>query len=454
MTTQTSPDTTVIRTARQKALVAGGIGNFVEWFDFGLYAQFAVIIGTQFFPSDNPTASLLASFSAFAVGFLARPIGGIVFGHFGDRMGRRVVLSAAVLLMSGSTVAIALTPNYATIGIVAPILLVLWRVLQGASAGGEYAGSSSFVIEYAPPRRRALFGSVNPVSVGLGTATGAVVGLIVTQSMDAAALEAWGWRIPFLVAGPIGLIGLYLRLKIQETPEFEAVKEAAKAAAHPPIVRTFTLGRRPLIVLFLWSVLNAVGFYLLSGYMITYSTEELGLSRPEALLAYIGALVVFAIACPLAGMLADRWGRKRVAVISALFLGIAAVPSFLLMGIGGFGTALLGQSVYAIGIAAVSLITPMLMVELFDAEIRYTASALAYNLAYAILGGTAPLVATWLISASGAAIAPGYYVVLVAIVGLLVAWFALGRYYDRSGTQSHQMVDAAETTAMKTAASA
>lgn len=443
MATLTTESPAKIRGARRKALVAGGIGNFVEWFDFGLYAQFAVIIGAQFFPSDDPSASLLASFSAFAVGFLARPIGGIIFGQIGDRIGRRTALSAAVLLMAGATVAIGVTPNYETIGLAAPALLIAWRILQGASAGGEYAGSSSFVVEYAPPRKRALFGSVNPASVALGTATGAVVGLIVTNSMDAVTLEDWGWRIPFLVAGPIGLIGLYLRLRIQETPEFEAVKEAARAAKHPPIVRAFQLGRRPLIILFLWSVMNAVGFYLLSGYMPTYNTETLGLERSDALLAYIGSLIVFAIMCPIAGALADRWGRRRVAVLAAAFLGLSAVPCFILMGAGGVGAALAGQSIYAIGIAAVSLITPMLMVELFDAEIRYTASALAYNLAYAVLGGTAPLVATWLIASTGNPIAPSFYVVIVSVVGLLVATFALARFYDHSGIHSRQMADAA-----------
>lgn len=434
-----------LKSARKKAITAGGIGNFVEWFDFGLYAQFATIIGSQFFPSNDPTASLLASFAAFAVGFLARPIGGIIFGAIGDRTGRRAALSAAVLLMSAATVAIGLTPNYETIGLLAPVLLVAWRILQGASAGGEYAGSSSFVIEYAPPKKRALFGSVNPISVGLGTASGALVGLIVTSSMDATVLESWGWRIPFLVAGPIGLIGLYLRLRIQETPEFQAVKDSAAAAKHPPLVRAFRDAKGPMLILFCWAVMNAVGFYLLSGYMVAYNTETLGLERAEALTAYIISLVVFAASCFISGAIADRIGRRNVALIGALFLGISAIPAFHIMGSGGVVAAATGQSIYAIGAGIVSLVTPMLMVEAFPAEIRYTASAFAYNMAYAVLGGTAPLVATWIIAQTGSPIAPAYYVVIVAALGLVIALFYLSSFYEKGAKVSKHLFGAADT---------
>ncbi|SKB03936.1 MFS transporter [Aeromicrobium choanae] len=431
--------TAEIAGARKKAVSAAGIGNFVEWFDFGIYAQFITIIGMKFFPSDNPTASLLSGFAAFAVGFLARPIGGVIFGNIGDRVGRRAALSGAVLLMSAATVAIGLTPSYATIGLLAPVLLVAWRILQGLSAGGEYAGSSSFIIEYAPSNRRALFGSVNPVSVALGTAAGASVGLIVTQAMDTASLESWGWRIPFLIAGPVGLVGLYLRLKIQETPEFEAVKEAAREAVHPPIVRAFQDGLKPMVVLFAWSMVTAVSFYLLGGYMVAYNTEELGLERSDALTSYIVALVVFAIACPIAGLAADRWGRRPVGIVAAVGLGVVAIPSFHIMGAGGLGSAMLGQSLYAIFAGSVALVTPVLMVELFKPEIRYTASALAYNMAFALLGGTAPLVATWLIARTGDPISPAYYVVLFAAVGLVAVLVGLKGYYAKDNIRSLQM---------------
>lgn len=431
--------TAEIAGARKKAVSAAGIGNFVEWFDFDIYAQFITIISMKFFPSDNPTASLLSGFAAFAVGFLARPIGGIIFGNIGDRVGRRTALSGAVLLMSGATVAIGLTPSYESVGLLAPVLLVAWRILQGLSAGGEYAGSGSFIIEYAPSHRRALFGAVNPMSVALGTAAGATVGLVVTQSMNEASLESWGWRIPFILAGPVGLVGLYLRLKIQETPEFEAVREAAAEAVHPPIVRAFQEGLRPMIVVFAWSMVTAVSFYLLGGYMVAYNTEELGLGRVDALTSYIVALLVFAISCPLTGLAADRWGRRPVAIAAAIGLAVAVIPSFHIMGMGGLGATMLGQGLYGIFAGAIALITPVIMVELFRPEIRYTASALAYNMAFALLGGTAPLVATWLIARTGDPISPAYYVVLFAAVGLVAVLVGLKGYYAKDSIRSLQM---------------
>jgi MHS family proline/betaine transporter-like MFS transporter len=425
--------------ARRKAVIAGGIGNFVEWFDFGLYAQFATIIGMQFFPSDNRSTELLASFAAFAVGFLARPLGSIIFGHIGDRFGRRSALSIAVLAMSLATFGIGVLPSYMAIGIAAPVLLVCIRLIQGLSAGGEYAGSASFIIEYAPSRRRGIFGAVTPASVGLGTAAGALVGLFVTMSLDAEALNSWGWRIPFLIAGPLGLVGLYLRLRIQDTPEFQAVRAAAKLVKHPPIVRAFRDSWRTMIVVFLWCALNGVGFYLMSGYMVAYNTEVLGLTQGNALLSYLVALVVFTIAVTFAGLLVDRFGRKRIAIFAAVGMCIVAVPSFLIMGSGGLITVILGQSLYAAFIGFVSLVTPMIMVEFFPASVRYTASGLSYNLAYGVLGGTAPLVATWMIAQTGDPISPSYYIVGLAVIAVVVATSFFHRFYDATGKLSKNL---------------
>src|SRR5690625_1138802 len=423
--------------ARRKAIIAGGLGNFVEWFDFGLYAQFATLIGMHFFPSDNPTASLLASFAAFAVGFLARPLGSIIFGHIGDRMGRRAALSLAVLIMSVATFAIGLLPSYLTIGIAAPIILVAIRLLQGLSAGGEYAGSASFIIEYAPSHKRGMYGAVTPASVGLGTAAGALVGLLVTTSMTPESLESWGSRIPFLVAGPLGLIGLYLRLRIQDTPAFQAVKDAAQKAKHPPIVRAFRDAWKTMLIVFLWCALNGVGFYLLSGYMVAYNTEVLNYDQSEALLSYMIALLVFTGAVLLAGLLVDKFNRRRIAIIASIGMGVVAVPSFLIMGAGGLAGTILGQSIYAFFIGIVSLITPMIMIEFFPAAIRYTASGFAYNMAYGVLGGTAPLVATWFINQTGDPISPAYYIVVLAVLGAVVATGFFHRFYDATGRYSH-----------------
>lgn len=435
--------TGILPAARRKAVMAGGIGNFVEWFDFALYAQFATIIAAQFFPATDPAAALLSTFAVYAVGFLARPLGGIIFGHFGDRVGRKAALSAAVLCMSAGTIAIGLTPSYATIGVAAPILLVCWRVIQGLSAGGEYAGSSSFVIEYAPEGRRARFASINPMSVALGTIGGAAVGLIVTQVLSTDDVAAWGWRIPFLIAGPLGLVGLYLRTRVQETPEFEAVRKAGETAEHLPIVEAFKKAKMAMVLLFGWSVTNAVGFYLLSGYMITYMTQHVGLTRSEALTSYIAALLIYTAACPVAGIAADRWGRRPVAIGSTVGLALVVIPSFQIMGSGSLTAAILGQGLFAIFVAAISTLTPLFMVEMFPTEVRYTASALAYNIAYAALGGTAPLVATWLVTSTGDGTSPGLYLFAVTFVGMAVAVFGLRHVY-RSRTMQRDSSNPAE----------
>jgi MHS family proline/betaine transporter-like MFS transporter len=427
--------TTELNAARRKAVAAAGIGNFVEWFDFALYAQFAVIIAAQFFPSSNPTAALLSTFAVFAVGFFARPIGGIIFGHFGDKLGRKASLSAAVLMMSAATIAIGLTPNYATVGVAAPILLVAWRVLQGLSAGGEYAGSSSFVIEYAPKGKRALFASVNPVATALGTVGGAGVGLLVTAVLGSAQVQDWGWRIPFLIAGPLGLVGLYLRSRVEETPEFEAVRRAGVKAEHAPLVEAFKVAKGRMLLLVGWAIVNAVGFYLLSGYMIAYMTQQVGLTQSEALTAYIVALLVFSVASPLAGLATDKYGARPVALLTAATLAVVVLPAFALVGVGTLLFAILGLSLYAVVVGGISTLTPLFMVDLFPTRIRYTASAVAYNVAYAALGGTAPYVATYLVDRTGNGAAPGYYVLVIAIIGVLVALLGLRTVYrpDRRG---------------------
>jgi MFS transporter, MHS family, proline/betaine transporter len=426
---------TELGAARRKAVAAAGIGNFVEWFDFALYAQFATIIAAHFFPSSNPTTALLSTFAVFAVGFFARPIGGIIFGHFGDKLGRKASLSAAVLLMSAATIAIGLTPTYAAVGVAAPLLLVAWRVLQGLSAGGEYAGSSSFVIEYAPKGRRALFASVNPVATALGTIGGAGVGLVVTALLSSDQVQDWGWRIPFLIAGPLGLVGLYLRSRVEETPEFEAVRRSGEQAEHAPLVEAFKEAKGRMALLIGWAIVNAVGFYLLSGYMIAFMTQQVGLSQSQALTAYIVALLVFSVACPLAGIAADSFGPRRVAVLTAAALAVVVLPAFALIGVGGLLFAILGLSLYAVVVGAISTLTPLFMVDLFPTRIRYTASAVAYNVAYAALGGTAPYVATYLVDRTGNGAAPGYYVLAIAVIGVLVAVFGLRRVYRQTPAQ-------------------
>lgn len=406
--------------SRRKAIIAAGIGNFVEWFDFVLYAQFAAVIATQFFPSDNPTTGLLATFAVFALGFLARPIGGVIFGHYGDKHGRKKSLAAAVLLMSGATLAIGLTPTYTAVGLAAPLLLTLWRVCQGLSAGGEYAGSSSFVIEFAPEGKKALYGSINPIATALGIIGGALVGLFMTQVMAEETINSWGWRLPFMIAGPLGIIGLYLRNKVEETPEFQSLQKNAKEIKHAPLVEAFKNAKMNMLTLFGWASLNGLGFYMLTGYMITFMTNSAQMARPQALTVYIIALILFSFACYFAGKLIDKAGVRIVAYISAIVMCLIIVPSFELLSVGELAKAVLGLSLFGVVMGFICTITPYLMVTLFPANIRYSASALSYNLAYGLLGGTAPYLATYLVSETGNTLAPAYYVVVVTIIGLLI----------------------------------
>lgn len=438
---QTLTETQELKAARRKAITAGGIGNFVEWFDFALYAQFATIIGFHFFPSDDPTASLLATFAVFAVGFLARPIGGLLFGQYGDRKGRKAALSLAVLLMSGATLAIGLTPSYATIGVAAPALLLVWRILQGLSAGGEYAGASSFVVEYAPVGKRALFASINPVATALGTIGGAMTGLIVTWAVPDDALEAWAWRIPFIIAGPLGIVGLYLRSKVEETPEFSAVlKQAEKTEKqHAPVVEAFRTTKGRMLILFGWSALNAVAFYLLTSYMVAYMTQRVGFEQSEALGIYIIGLIAFALACPVAGLLIDRYGPPKVAVGSAILLAALVIPAFGLMETANLTSAILGLSIYGIVVACIATLTPLLMVDLFPVHIRYTASAVSYNLAYAVFGGTAPYFATWVVARTDVGEMPGYYVMSLCVLGVIVAMVGMTRMYRGNKVQDPEI---------------
>ncbi|GAB3593617.1 Proline/betaine transporter [Corynebacterium faecale] len=438
---QTLTETQELKAARRKAITAGGIGNFVEWFDFALYAQFATIIGFHFFPSNDPTASLLATFAVFAVGFLARPLGGLLFGQYGDRKGRKAALSLAVLLMSGATLAIGLTPSYATIGVAAPALLLVWRILQGLSAGGEYAGASSFVVEYAPVGKRALFASINPVATALGTIGGAMTGLIVTWAVPDDALEAWAWRIPFIVAGPLGIVGLYLRSKVEETPEFSAVLKQTENTGkqHAPVVEAFRTTKGRMLILFGWSALNAVAFYLLTSYMVAYMTQRVGFEQSEALGIYIIGLVAFALACPIAGILIDRYGPPKVAVGSAILLAALVIPAFGLMETATLTSAIIGLSIYGMVVACIATLTPLLMVDLFPVHIRYTASAVSYNLAYAVFGGTAPYFATWIVARTDIGEMPGYYVMSLCVLGVIVATVGMTKMYRGNKVQDPEI---------------
>lgn len=408
--------------ARRKAVRAAGIGNFVEWYDFALYGYFATTIAGQFFPDEDATASLLATFAVFGVGFVIRPIGGVVFGRLGDRIGRRTALVVAVVLMSLATLAIGLLPGYSAIGLFAPLLLLVCRLAQGFSAGGEQVGANTFIIEYAPAGQRGRYASTIPIWVAAGTITAAGLALAAGAWLP----PEWGWRVPFLFAGPLGVIGLYLRLKIEDSPEFRQIHAAGEIAT-APLSEALRTAKLPMLVLFGWAIINALGFYLMAGYLTSYITKELGRSSELALGSSCVGLLAFGVSAAVGGRLLDRFGRIPVAVTVAVCMAVVAYPAFALIRTDNLVAVLLGQFLIGIFLGTVSCTTCLLTVELFPARIRYSAAALAYNLCYTVFGGSAAYVATWLVATTESAAAPAVYLTCAAVVSACAAVFGLSR---------------------------
>ncbi|MEX3957712.1 MFS transporter [Trinickia sp. EG282A] len=407
-------DTATLR----RVIAAASIGNFVEWFDFAAYGFLATILTREFFPSGDPTVGLLKTFAVFAVAFAFRPLGGLFFGIVGDRIGRKRTLAFTILLMAGSTTLIGLVPTYARIGYWAPLLLTIIRCVQGFSAGGEYAGACAYVMEHAPRRRRAFFGSFVPVSTFSSFASAAVVAYALESSLSSAAMVDWGWRIPFLIAAPIGLIGVYLRVSLHETPAFRAL-EGRKEVAHAPLMETLHSQSWNILKLGAFISVTALSFYTFTTYFATYLQVVGHLSRGTSLLVTVLALCFAAALCPLAGLFSDLVGRRMTVASTCVFIIASVYPAFSLGGSGDLSHLLLGVALLAIGAVLSGVVTAPLLSEVFATKTRYTASAITYNLAYTIFGGTAPLVATWLISVTGTNLSPAYYLIAVSIFAMI-----------------------------------
>ena len=416
-TLETSPPEVDLKTLR-KVIMAASIGNFVEWFDFAAYGFLATILTREFFPSGDPAIGLLKTFAVFAVAFAFRPLGGIVFGVIGDRIGRKRTLALTILLMAGATTLIGLLPTYAAVGAFAPLLLTVIRCVQGFSAGGEYAGACAYVMEHAPQHKRARYGSFVPVSTFSSFATAAVVAYALDASLSANAMSAWGWRVPFLAAAPIGLIGLYLRMNLNETPAFRAL-EGEHDVAHAPLRDTLRTQAGGILKLGAFISVTALSFYMFTTYFATYLQVAGGLNRATSLLITVIALLFAAALCPLAGLYSDFVGRKKTIVTACVMLIVMVYPSFSLAGSGHFLQSVIGVGMLAIGAVLSGVVTAPLLSEIFPTRTRYTASAITYNLAYTVFGGTAPLVATWLITTTGNNMSPALYLIVISVMGLI-----------------------------------
>lgn len=418
MTSTTQPTGTTPARSLRRVVAASFIGNLVEWFDYAVYGYLATTIAVVFFPSSSPTAGLLATFGVFAVSFIVRPLGGIVWGHFGDRVGRRAALSLGILIMSASTFVIALLPGYAQIGMAAPILLLVVRLVQGFSAAGEYAGASAYLFEYAPSNRRGSYTSVVPASTAAGLLLGSLVVTLLTSTLSAQEMESWGWRLPFLLAAPLGLVGRYIRVKLEDTPEFQAL-EKDDSVARSPVKETFAHNKRPMVVAFGATCLNAVGFYMLLTYMPTYLSTELDMDATSASVSTTVALLGYIAAVLAAGRLSDRIGRPAMLITAGILFALLSVPVFLLFGISGF----IGVTLLQLGLGLMLSLNdsslPCYLSELFPAQVRYSGFAFSFNSANALFGGTAPLVATTLIHLSDSNAAPAWYLAAAGLIALV-----------------------------------
>ncbi|MGW0991886.1 glycine betaine/L-proline transporter ProP [Streptomyces sp. NPDC002520] len=407
----------------RRAVKAAALGNAMEWFDFGVYSYIAVTLGKVFFPSGNPTAQLLSTFGAFAAAFLVRPLGGMVFGPLGDRVGRQKVLAVTMIMMAVGTFAIGLIPSYATIGVGAPLLLLAARLVQGFSTGGEYAGASTFIAEYAPDKRRGFFGSWLEFGTLAGYIGGAGLVTLMTALLSTDDLLSWGWRIPFLIAGPMGIIGLYLRMRLEETPAFAAEVEKSEANRPKVPLREMVAGQWKALLLCMALVLvfNVTDYMLLS-YMPSYLTSELKYDETHGLLVVLGVMALMMIVQPFAGALTDRVGRRPVIAAGCAGFLFLSVPAVLLIRQGSLLAVALGMGALGLLLVCFTAAMPAALPALFPTRVRYGSLSIGFNVSVSLFGGTTPLVVTALIGATGNMMMPAYYMMAAAVVGGFAVW--------------------------------
>ncbi|MEU2113550.1 MFS transporter [Streptomyces sp. NPDC019507] len=402
----------------RRALLAGSVGNFVEWYEFGVYGYFATVIAANFFTPEggSDVEALVKTYASFALAFFFRPIGAVLFGRLGDRIGRRPTLILVIGLMTLATTLIGLLPTYATAGAAAPWLLTLLRVVQGLSAGGEFGGAVSLMTEFAPPGRRGLYGSWQSFTVALGLLGGAGAAALLATVLSDAALNDWGWRVPFLLTLPLGLVALWLRLRLEETPSFRGAE--ADAGTPPPsrgeVARAIVLGAGRIMG---WAAAGYTFLVVLPSYL----QSTLGASFREALLATVLANLGFAASIIPAGLLSDRFGRRAVMLTGAGLVVLLALPLVDLLQDPGASTAAKGGAVLVAG-AVVGLMAgpgPAMLAEMFPTRVRCTGLGVAYALSNAVFSGCAGLVITELVTRTGDADIPAYYAAGACAVSVL-----------------------------------
>ncbi|SAL12324.1 MFS transporter [Caballeronia humi] len=409
------------RPAAWRAVIAASIGNALEWFDLVVYGFFAVVISKLFFPAGNDTVSMLLTLGTFGVSFFMRPLGAIVLGAYADRAGRKAALTLSILLMMVGTFIIAVLPTYHSIGIAAPLILVVARLMQGFSAGGEFGSATAFLAEHVPGRR-GFFASWQVASQGLTTLLAAIFGVLLTTKLSPDQMNAWGWRVPFFFGLLIGPVAYYIRTRLDETPEFLAAETTTT-----PLRDTFATHKLRLVIAIGVVVLGTVATYLVL-YMPTYAIKQLGLAPSVAFTAILLTGAIQMVCSPIVGHLSDQHGRTRIMMVSAVLLLVLIYPAFtFLVGHPTFGTLLVIQAGFGLLMTGYFAALPGLLSEMFPVATRTTGMSLAYNVAVTIFGGFGPFIIAWLIGATGSKAAPSFYLIFAALVSLVALLAARGK---------------------------
>ncbi|TPX02140.1 MFS transporter [Schumannella luteola] len=422
-------DITVVDRSMMRRAISGTIvGNTMEWYDVGVYGYLAVTMGKVFLPTAAPTIQILFSLGVFAATYIARPLGGIVFGRLGDKLGRQKILATTLIMMASSTFLIGVLPDYALVGALGPILLVLLKLVQGFSTGGEYAGATTFISEYSPDRKRGFFASFLDAGSYTGFALGAAVVSLLQVLAGSEAMVEWAWRIPFLVAGPVGVIAIYFRLRIEESPAFQATQDAAASASSEiadlqgrprSVWQLIARHWRPLLLAMAIVAASNIVAYALTSYMPTYLTDTLGYDPLHGTLLTIPVLIFLAVIMPFVGRISDRVGRRPVLLTGAIVTIVLTIPAFLLIGVGTIATTLAGLSLLAIMVALWVSNQASALPAMFPTSARYGAMGIAFNVAIAIFGGTTPLIIQFLIEVTKNDLAPAWFLMGASVVGAI-----------------------------------
>lgn len=403
----------------RKVVISGMVGNALEWYDYALYAQFAYIIGLKFFPKTEFVEIL--TFALFAAGFLIRPIGGILFGQIGDRFGRRTALVIGILMMAIPTAGIGILPSYESIGIAAPIILAIIRLIQGFSLGGEFSGCIAYIVEHSPDDKRGLAGSAAFVSMCVGMLLGVGVANLFSYSLSPEDLLSWGWRIPFILGLVIGLVGLYIRSHLAESPLYKAAKEAGYLS-RTPLRETFVKHWRQLLLAIGIYINVTAPFYTTTVFM-EHIINKLGYSKEQGSMVCAIILITMTIIFPISAYISDKIGRKPVIIAGSVLLIIGIYPIFVALSSMNYNYAIISQIIFAAIIGIYMGPVPTLLVELFPTRVRFTAVAISYNLSAAIFGGTIPMIGAAFYKSTGSNLTLAYYLTGLAIFCLCIIFF-------------------------------